>query len=107
MLESSGSTQAHQAAIEAVGAHGVVVLLGESGTPWPFTENRGIRRKDFWMLRSFYFPKGDYPENVALLRGNLASYRRLVDRSCGLAELGACFADFAAGKLAKPMLSLT
>ncbi len=107
VLESSGSKDARQAAIVAAGAHGVVVLLGESGTPWPFTETRGIRRKDFWMLRSFYFPKGDYPNNVALLRRNLASYRRLVDRSCGLTELSACFADFAAGKLAKPVLSFS
>jgi len=105
VLESSGRAEARQAAIEKVAPGGVVVLLGESGTPWPFTENRKIRRKDFWMLRSFYFPIGDYQANLALLRADLGAYRRLVDRTCGLEELGDCFSAFASGKLAKPLLS--
>lgn len=105
VLESSGRAEARQAAIEKAAPEGVVVLLGESGTPWPFTENRKIRRKDFWMLRSFYFPIGDYQANLALLRADLGAYRGLVDRTCGLEGLGACFSDFSAGRLAKPLLS--
>ncbi|MDA8051189.1 MAG: alcohol dehydrogenase catalytic domain-containing protein [Rhodospirillales bacterium] len=103
VLESSGRAEARQAAIESVAPHGVVALLGESGTPWPFTENRAIRRKDFWMLRSFYFPIGDFSANLALLRANLPAYRHLVDRTCTFENLSACFADFAAGRLAKPI----
>jgi threonine dehydrogenase-like Zn-dependent dehydrogenase len=105
ILESSGRAEARQAAIESVAPHGVVALLGESAAPWPFTENRKIRRKDFWMLRSFYFPIADYDANLGLLRADLPAYRRLVDRTCSLQDLAACFSDFASGNLAKPMLS--
>ncbi|MBU6499640.1 MAG: alcohol dehydrogenase catalytic domain-containing protein [Rhodospirillales bacterium] len=105
VLESSGAAAARQAGIEAVAPHGVCVLLGESSTPWPLQENRAIRRKDFWMLRSFYFPIGDYAGNLALLRANQDAFATLVDRECGLDELEATFADFAAGRLLKPMLA--
>lgn len=105
VLESSGRPEARQIAIEAVRPHGVSVLLGESEQPWPFTETRTIRRKDFWMLRSFYFPIGDYAENLELLRQDRARFGRLVDATGDLGRLQDMFAAFAEGRLAKPMFS--
>ncbi len=105
VLESSGAAAARQSGIEVVARNGVCVLLGESSTPWPLQENRAIRRKDFWMLRSFYFPIGDYAANIDLLRARRGSFATLVDRECNLDGLQAGFADFADGRLLKPMLA--
>ncbi len=106
VLESSGHPEARQTGIEAVRPHGVAALIGESETPWPFTETKSIRRKDFWMLRSFYFPIGDFAANVTLLRDRMEAYVSLVDREVGLGGLEATFRAFAAGELIKPMLAI-
>ena len=105
VLESSGHPAARQTAIEQVQTHGVVVLLGENDNPWPFTENKEIRRKDFWMLRSFYFPIGDYAANLELLRANQEGYRRLVDAEVGLDHFPETFVAFSRGERIKPMLA--
>jgi propanol-preferring alcohol dehydrogenase len=105
VLESSGHPGARQSAIEQVRTHGVVVLLGENDAPWPFTENKEIRRKDFWMLRSFYFPIGDYAANLELLRANQGGYQRLVDAEVGLDRFAETFVAFSRGELIKPMLA--
>ena len=105
VLESSGAADARQSGIEVVAPQGVCVLLGESSTPWPLQETRAIRRKDFWMLRSFYFPLGDHAQNIALLRTHARRFESLVDRVCGLDGLQETFAAFAEGRLLKPLLA--
>jgi propanol-preferring alcohol dehydrogenase len=68
-------------------------------------ETRAIRRKDFYMVRTFYFPKSDFALNVELLRKEKARYRQLVDAQFGLAELPEMFGRFVAGELVKPLLA--
>ena len=58
------------------------------------------------MIRTFYFPIGDFEPNIALLRRYKDEYRIFVDGEFGLQALPQNFARFAEGKLIKPVLAL-
>ena len=103
VVEATGKDAARQVAFEAVGAEGVILQLGESDA-WSLTETRSIRLKDFFLLRSFYFPIGDHAANIELFRADRADYARLVDDRAGLDGLGPLFAAFARGERLKPIL---
>lgn len=105
IVECSGAHAARSLGMEIVAPRGVLVLVGENDQPWPVQENKAIRRKDFHMVRTFYFPVADFAANVQWLREDEARYRRLVDTRFGLDALPAMFARFAAGELVKPMLA--
>lgn len=105
ILECSGAHAARSLGMEIVAPRGVLVLVGENDNPWPVQENKAIRRKDFHMVRTFYFPVSDFAANVEWLRRDQARYRRLVDTAFGLPALPEMFARFAAGDLVKPMLA--
>ncbi len=102
VVEASGKDPARQLAFESVAAGGAIVQFGESDS-WTITENKAIRRKDFALLRSFYFPVGDHAANVELLRANRADYERLVDDSAGFGGLQGLFDAFKAGQKLKPL----
>jgi len=104
VLECSGAHVARNRALHIVQPHGVVLLLGENDNPWTIEETKPIRRKDFIMMRSFYFPKSDFPQNIELLRRHRDRYARLVDQTFPLSELPQMFARFAAGELIKPLM---
>lgn len=106
ILECSGAHPARDLAIELVLPKGVIVLVGENAAPWPIQEGPVFRRKDFAMLRTFYFPKSDFDANVALLLANRDAYARLVDDRFGLDALPEKFAQFAGGGLIKPVLAI-
>jgi threonine dehydrogenase-like Zn-dependent dehydrogenase len=105
IIESSGAHAARNQALDVVSPKGVVLLLGENDAPWMFEETKRVRRKDFFMLRSFYFPKSDFEANLALLRRHRDRYRTLVDGRFRLRELPDAFARFAQGRLVKPLLA--
>lgn len=105
VVESSGAHAARNQGLTIVWPRGVVLLLGENDAPWTIEETRPIRRKDFYMVRSFYFPKSDFGANLALLRARASDYRRLVDRTFSLDEFAGAFERFAAGELVKPLLA--
>jgi threonine dehydrogenase-like Zn-dependent dehydrogenase len=105
VLECSGKDAARQTALEVVAARGVVVQLGEADA-WQVTETKAIRRKDFYYVRSFYFPVAEYALNIELLRADRARYERLVDARVPLDGLQDLFAQFARGERLKPQLSL-
>jgi len=105
IVECSGAHAARSLGMEIVAPRGVLVLVGENDNPWPVQENKAIRRKDFHMVRTFYFPVGDFAENVQWLRRDKARYRRLVDARFPLQALPEMFARFASGELVKPMLA--
>ncbi|MBB3988131.1 threonine dehydrogenase-like Zn-dependent dehydrogenase [Sagittula marina] len=106
IVECSGAHPARDIAIDLILPKGVIVLVGENAAPWTIHEGPVFRRKDFILLRTFYFPKGDFEPNVALLRANLDAYARLVDDRFGLDALPEKFAQFARGGLIKPVLVL-
>lgn len=102
VVEATGKDAARQTALEAVGIEGAILQLGESDA-WSITETRSIRLKDFFLLRSFYFPIGDFAENLELLRADRAAYESLVDDRAGLPGLESLFAAFARGERLKPV----
>jgi threonine dehydrogenase-like Zn-dependent dehydrogenase len=106
ILECSGAHAARNLAIELVLPRGALVLIGENAAPWSIEEGKVFRRKDFYMIRTFYFPLGDFEPNVALLRRFKQEYRVLVDGEFGLRQLPENFARFARGELIKPVLAL-
>ena len=104
VLESSGAIAARDQALQVVAAQGVVLWVGESDEPWTIHETRPIRRKDFFLVRSFYFPKRDHEANVTLLRRRRDDYARLVDRVFDLADMPVEFPRFMAGGSIKPLM---
>ncbi|RMC36233.1 alcohol dehydrogenase catalytic domain-containing protein [Paracoccus alkanivorans] len=105
IVECSGNHAARDLAIHLVLPGGVIVLIGENAAPWSVTEDKVFRRKDFALLRTFYFPKGDFAANIELLRANREKYAQLVDDAFPIGELPGKFAAFAEGKSIKPILS--
>jgi threonine dehydrogenase-like Zn-dependent dehydrogenase len=105
IVECSGAHAARSLGMEIVLPRGVLILIGESDTPWPVQENKAIRRKDFYMVRTFYFPKSDFALNIELLRKEKARYRRLIDAKFGIDRLPEMFGRFVAGELVKPLLA--
>lgn len=104
VIEASGKDPGRQMAFESVAAGGAILQLGESDA-WTIAENKAIRRKDFAMLRSFYFPKGDHAANIALLRAGRADYERLVDAEAGFEGLQDLFDAFRRGERLKPIFT--
>ena len=105
VLECSGKDAGRQSALESVRANGAVVQLGESDA-WHVQETKAIRRKDFYYIRSFYFPISEYAENIEILRKGRARFERLVDAQVPLTGLSDLFAQFAAGDRIKPQLHI-
>ena len=106
IVECSGAHAARNLGIEVVLPHGALVLVGENAAPWTIAEGPVFRRKDFYMIRTFYFPIADFVPNIELLRRHREEYRVLVDGEFGLATLPQNFARFAQGALIKPVLAL-
>lgn len=105
IIESSGAHAARNRAIVNVLPKGVVLLLGENDNPWMLEETKPVRRKDFFMVRSFYFPKSDFEANTVLLRAHQAAYATLVDAEVGLDAFATTFERFSRGELVKPLLA--
>jgi threonine dehydrogenase-like Zn-dependent dehydrogenase len=106
IMECSGAHAARNLGIEVVLPRGALVLVGENAAPWTIEEGKIFRRKDFYMIRTFYFPIADFEPNIALLRRYKPEYRVLVDGEFTLEELPQNFARFAEGRLIKPVLAL-
>ncbi|WP_372623771.1 alcohol dehydrogenase catalytic domain-containing protein [Falsiroseomonas sp.] len=102
VIEASGKDPARQLAFKVVAPMGAILQLGESDV-WTITENKAIRRKDFYLLRSFYFPIGDHAANIRALRAQREDYERMVDAEGGFDELPDLFAAFQRGALLKPI----
>lgn len=105
VVESSGAHAARNQGLQVIWPRGVLLLLGENDNPWTIEESKPVRRKLFYMVRSFYFPKSDLPANIALLRSRRDDYRKLVDQRFGLDEFASVFPRFMAGELVKPVLA--
>ncbi len=104
VLETSGNLAARDQGLEVVAAQGVMLWVGENDEPWTIVESKPVRRKDFFLVRSFYFPKCDHSDNIALLRRQRASYERLVDHVFDIAEMPTEFPRFMRGERIKPMM---
>lgn len=104
VLETSGNLAARSLGLERVAPQGVMLWVGENDEPWTVHETRALRRKDFFLVRSFYFPKHDHAANIELLRRHRDRYAQLVDHRFGLDDLPEEFARFMPGERIKPLL---
>ena len=104
VVEASGTRPGRQAALEKTAPQGACVFIGESSVPWEIDENVEIKLKDFFLIRSFYFPIADHEPNVDILRRDGERFASLIDEEAGLDQLQAMFAAFAKGDRLKPML---
>jgi threonine dehydrogenase-like Zn-dependent dehydrogenase len=59
--------------------------------------------KDFYLIRSFYFPRTDFAQNIEILRNNREDFGKLVDETVPLEGLKGLFDVFAQGKRLKPL----
>jgi L-iditol 2-dehydrogenase len=103
VIEATGKDAARQAALAHVAPLGAVVQLGETDR-WSIEETKPIRRKDFFLIRSFYFPKSEWADNLALFRAERGRFERLMDGTAPLDGLAALFDAFARGERIKPAL---
>jgi threonine dehydrogenase-like Zn-dependent dehydrogenase len=101
VIEASGKDAARQTALDRVAPRGCVVQLGEADR-WSIEETRPIRRKDFFLIRSFYFARPEWEANIDLFRADRASYERLIDAQTDLSGLPGLFQEFARGERIKP-----
>jgi L-iditol 2-dehydrogenase len=104
IVEASGKDAARQTALDHAGPLGAVVQLGEAGR-WAVAETKAIRRNDFFYIRSFYFPKSEYEENLDLFRADREIYARFIDERASLAGLESLFGAFARSERIKPALA--
>lgn len=101
VLKTAGVNAARQRALERTAPGGVCVYLGESDR-WEIDEVTAIRRKDFFIARSFYFPLHEYALTIELLRTDRDNYRQLVNARVSRAGLHDLFAAFATGDRLQP-----
>jgi threonine dehydrogenase-like Zn-dependent dehydrogenase len=106
VVEASGNMQARQRALELIAPQGACVFIGESTAPWEIDENIEIKLKDFFLIRSFYFPIADHEPNLKILRDDQERFRSLIDEESGLDGFADMFAAFARGERLKPMLKV-
>lgn len=105
IFECSGAHASRNMAITRIAPGGAVALIGENSAPWTIEEGPVFRRKDFHLVRTFYFPIGEHADNVELLRRRHADYSRIVDAEIGIDALPRAYRQFATGELLKPLLT--
>ncbi|MBX2879662.1 MAG: alcohol dehydrogenase catalytic domain-containing protein [Granulosicoccus sp.] len=106
IFECSGAHAARDAAITQVAPGGAIVIIGENSAPWEIKEGPVFRRKDFALLRSFYFPVCEHQDNIALLLRQKESYEKIADVDLSLSELADGYQRFVAGDTMKPLLTI-
>lgn len=104
VIESSGKDQGRQFALESVAPMGAVVQLGEADR-WDVAETRRLRLKDFFYVRTFYFPISEFDDNVRILRNRMDTFRKFVDERTSLEGLQTLFDAFSKGQRIKPQLT--
>lgn len=102
VVEATGRPEGFALALKLVGNGGTVACCGENRE---VTLNVGsdLIRRDITVFGSWFFHFREFPEMLDLYRRGLA-VDKLVTHRYPLADIGAAFADFAAGKVGKPAI---
>jgi L-iditol 2-dehydrogenase len=106
VIEASGLAQVRAEALHRTASGGCAIFFGESSVPFTLEPSVQLRRKDFYVLRSFYFPISDLERNIPLLLSHQEAFSRMVDQIVPLEQLEATFQQFADGKLMKPIVNM-
>ena len=105
IIEATGKDNARQLALESILPEGVIVQIGESDD-WSIKENRSIRLKDFYLIRSFYFNPNEYNDNIKILLDHKNQFSRLIDDKKDLLDIENLFVKFASGECLKPIIKI-
>ena len=106
VIEASGSASGRHAALYAVEPGGALIILGESNEPFIIQPTPTLRRKDFYSIRSFYFPLNEVDDNIQLYRSYRESFRKLVSKIVPFELLEETFIEFCQGKTIKPFVQI-
>lgn len=106
VIEASGSAMGRKIGLYAVEPGGALVILGESNDPFVIEPTPALRRKDFYMIRSFYFDLNEMEDNIELYRNNQQSFQRLVSKVVSFEQLEETFVEFCQGKTIKPFVRM-
>lgn len=106
VIEASGSAMGRKIGLYAVEPGGALVILGESNDPFVIEPTPTLRRKDFYMIRSFYFDLNEVADNIELYRNNQQSFQRLVSKVVSFEQLEETFVEFCQGKTIKPFVRM-
>lgn len=106
VVEASGLGQVRTEALLRTASGGCCIFFGESSSPFILEPSVKLRRKDFYVLRSFYFPISDLEHNIKILLDQQELFSRMVDKVVPLEELEPTFRRFAHGELMKPVVNL-
>jgi len=102
VIEATGRPEGLALALKMVGKAGTVACCGENREVTINVGNDLIRR-DITMFGSWFFHFREFPDMLDLYRRGLA-VDKLVTHRYPLADIGAAYADFAAGKVGKPAI---
>jgi threonine dehydrogenase-like Zn-dependent dehydrogenase len=106
VIEASGSAPGRKTGIYAAEPGGAFVVLGESNDPFVVQPTPALRRKDVYVIRSFYFALNEVEANIELYRNHQGAFQRLVSQIVSSGELEATFAEFCQGKTIKPFVRM-
>ncbi|WP_251551103.1 alcohol dehydrogenase catalytic domain-containing protein [Neobacillus muris] len=106
VIEASGSAPGRKTGIYAVEPGGAYVVMGESSNPFVVEPTPPLRRKDFYLIRSFYFQLNEVEENINLYRENQASFQRLISKVAPFEQFKETFEEFCDGKTIKPFVKM-
>jgi 2-desacetyl-2-hydroxyethyl bacteriochlorophyllide A dehydrogenase len=101
IIEAAGHPTTLMQAIRQVSPGGKVVMLGEIWEPWMFEPSAATMLKDYSLIRSWYFPIGEYAENQQMLIDGKIDPTKLISHSFPLEELDDAFRHFFSGNTRK------
>lgn len=104
VLEASGSAAGRKGGIYAVEPGGKFVVLGESNDPFIINPTPALRRKDFFTIRSFYFPLNEVEDNFKLYKEYHSLFQQLIGEKVNFNEIENTFTKFCNGKTIKPFI---
>ncbi|GGE27778.1 alcohol dehydrogenase [Pullulanibacillus camelliae] len=106
VIEASGSALGRKTGIYAVEPGGAFVVMGESSEPFIVEPTPELRRKDFYLIRSFYFQLNEVKDNIELYRRHQTSFQRLVSKVSPFEKFKETFDEFCEGKTVKPFVKM-
>lgn len=106
VIEASGSAGGRKLGLYAVEPKGAFVILGESNHPFIIEPTPALRRKDFYTIRSFYFPLNEVEDNFKLYRKHKDLFRKIVSEYIQLEHLESTFERFYKGETLKPFVNM-
>lgn len=101
IVEAIGRPQTIMEAVRIVEPRGRVVMLGECWDNWQFEPTGETMLKDYYFIRSWYFPVTEFAENQQLLLDGKADPKKLISHVFPLEDLPGAFELFLSGKTRK------